>query len=790
MTSRFGALLRQRRQRAGWSQDDLAERAGLGVRTVRDLEAGKRGNPQVRTVRLLADTLPLSEVERAELFAAAGHTEPSATGPTGTGSTGTRPFDTGPTDTPPGHAQPFTVLPPDARPTSEDVTGPATRPPGADPLAEAADALAHAVHARWLREEEHQQVHDPVPLPVRWRPAPASLRDSWANVRVAKPGETARPLDLGGRLDRIVEVYRRVPSRRLVVLGRAGAGKTILTTRFVLDLLGARAPADPVPVIFGLGSWNPVRTELRDWLAEQLVRDHPGLAAPGPGGSSLAAALVDAHRVLPVLDGFDEVAGGLHRAALAALNATTLPLLVTSRVAEYRAAVEATGVLRAAGAVELVDLTGADLADYLPRTTGTTGRSGNPWQPVLDQVLAHPDGVLAAVLTTPLMVALARRIYSDAPGHDPAELLDAARFDAVEAVEQHLLAGFVPAVYQERRGAGGYDVEHVRRWLGHLADHLTRLGTHNLAWWQLGTSLPRRARALVVALAISACLTVADVVVEGVLIQAVTVELVALGVVIGLLAGVSFGLAHWHLARVQPLQPVRFRLRLGFGGGPGSRWPRVRSRARMGLLFGVLVGCAYGLVVQLAALVITGVGKPPLMVLIDLGVFTAVFGSGAMLAFGLIAAVESPLDLRSAASPAGLLRANRRTVLVQMALFMPMFAAFVAATTWLIVLAWTSLPLEAWSGITMVWSGLSGFVLGLVGALGGTIGYVLGMTAWGQWVVFARFWLPLTGRLPWVVEGFLDDAYRRGVLRRVGAVYQFRHARLQDHLTESYRTGR
>ncbi len=27
---------------------------------------------------------------------------------------------------------------------------------------------------------------------------------------------------------------------------------------------------------------------------------------------------------------------------------------------------------------------------------------------------------------------------------------------------------------------------------------------------------------------------------------------------------------------------------------------------------------------------------------------------------------------------------------------------------------------------------------------------------------------------------FLDDAHRRGVLRQVGAVYQFRHALLQD----------
>lgn len=185
----------------------------------------------------------------------------------------------------------------------------------------------------------------------------------------------------------------------------------MLTTRFVLDLLGARNPADPVPVIFSLGAWHPERVGLRDWLADQLTRDHPFLAAPGPSGGTLAAALVDSQRVLPVLDGFDEIAAGLHRSALNALNATTLPLLLTSRVDEYRDAVEGTDVLTSAAAVVLADLACEDLADYLPRTTRKTGPGGNVWKPVLDEV--RNGGPLAQVLTTPLMVALARRIYSD-----------------------------------------------------------------------------------------------------------------------------------------------------------------------------------------------------------------------------------------------------------------------------------------------------------------------------------------------------------------------------------------
>ena len=101
-------------------------------------------------------------------------------------------------------------------------------------------------------------------------------------------------------------------------------------------------------MIFGLGSWQPRRIGLRDWLAEQLMRDHPFLAAAGPTTGRWPPRSWTPARVLPVLDGFDEIAAGLHRPALVALNTTTLPLLLTSRVDEYRDAVDGTDVLTSA----------------------------------------------------------------------------------------------------------------------------------------------------------------------------------------------------------------------------------------------------------------------------------------------------------------------------------------------------------------------------------------------------------------------------------------------------------
>lgn len=61
------------------------------------------------------------------------------------------------------------------------------------------------------------------------------------------------------------------------------------------------------------------------------------------------------------------------------------------------------------------------------------------------------------------------------------------------------------------------------------------------------------------------------------------------------------------------------------------------------------------------------------------------------------------------------------------------------------------------------------------------------VSAWGHWLIIARLWLPLTGRLPWRLRTFLDDAYDRGVLRQSGPVWEFRHERLQRHLAEPVR---
>ncbi|MFJ4860285.1 helix-turn-helix domain-containing protein [Streptomyces sp. NPDC088748] len=809
MSSRFGALLRGLRHEAGMTQEQLAERSRLGVRTIHRLETGKPTDARMGTVKQVAHALA-DELRRdrdelwTDLLAAHRGNAAAATGPAAEEHV----RESSAPDAAPA-PDPAPVPDPVPAPPPVPAVRPGTLPTSRSALAAVAEALAHDVYGRCIREEEQRRIHDPFPLPVRWRSAPAELLDHRDNISGTSPAAPS----LDGGLTDIAHVYRRVRSGRLVVLGRAGSGKTVLVLRFVLDHLGARTPGEPVPVVFSMGSWDPTGTTLRDWLIARLLRDHPNLDASAPGGSTLAAALVDAGWILPVLDGFDEMAPGLLGVALRELNTSALPLFLTSRTEQFAEAV-GVEVLRRTAGIELLDLDADDLVHYLPRTArptapaGRDGRAATGWDPVLERLRTDPEGApgarLAAVLRTPLMVLLARTLYSDTPAQDPAVLLDSARFPTPGAIEEHLLAGFVPSVYgspptavpgaRRTRGPRTWDPLRARHYLGHLAGHLDRPERRegqDLAWWQLRESLPLTSRILAVVLACSLVTAVADWLVfpaknlaagHGAAFALGTGLLDAL--LFGPAVGLAFGLVHGLVALlgIRAFEPSRVRIRLPGrhrpSAGPSAR--RVATLVPAGLLGGLVMGLGCGLAHTVGAqLTYGGVLLDPAVVeatAVNCLMYGLTFALAGGLVLGLVATLETPIDLGRAATPTDLLAINRSIVVRQ--------ALFLAPMLTLVIAFGGRLMTELLQGVVgpLTWPMAEGLALGAVGGVAGSLSYALAFTAWGQWVLLTRIWLPLTGRLPWATVAFLEDAYRRGVLRQVGAVYQFRHARLQRHL--------
>ena len=77
----FGERLRAYRLQAGLTQQELAERSGVGLRTVRDLERGRVGRPRARSVELLVEALGLAQGDSDRLRSAGTASAADGAGP-------------------------------------------------------------------------------------------------------------------------------------------------------------------------------------------------------------------------------------------------------------------------------------------------------------------------------------------------------------------------------------------------------------------------------------------------------------------------------------------------------------------------------------------------------------------------------------------------------------------------------------------------------------------------------------------------------------------------------------
>src|ERR1700744_2253724 len=83
--ARPGEWLRQQRVAAGLTQEDLAERSGVSVRAIADLERGRTKRPYPSSVRALVRALGLPEEAGNELVARSGAGDGAGAGDTAPG---------------------------------------------------------------------------------------------------------------------------------------------------------------------------------------------------------------------------------------------------------------------------------------------------------------------------------------------------------------------------------------------------------------------------------------------------------------------------------------------------------------------------------------------------------------------------------------------------------------------------------------------------------------------------------------------------------------------------------
>lgn len=619
---------------------------------------------------------------------------------------------------------------------------------GEVPDERAAAGLARLVQRQWAQDAAVRLLRRPRALAVGWS----------VSTRAAAPSGDAfglgAPRIARGDVTDLVRLFRRLPARRLVVTGAPGSGKTVAALLLTLDLLAERQPGEPVPVLLPLSTWD-AKEPFEDWLTRQLTEEYPTLAGRWRYRPDALAWLV-----LPVLDGLDELPPARRVAALAALD-TQLPdqpLVLTCRTEAYGEAVAASGSpLNRAAVVDLAPVTAAAAAGYLPAGQVDGARR---WAPVVAELREHPERPLARALSTPLMVYLARTVYT-APGADPAALVDPARSTDPAAITAHLIDRYLPAVYAGR----GYPAERAAAWLAFLAARLPGPAGEDLAWWDLPRWVDRWPRVAGTVTGILSGLT-------GGLATATSVTILAgpaWGIPAGLLAALHVGTTcALEYRRGRPVtRPRLVRLRFRTALRP-TRASLVRGvqcavliAVQVGLFLGLAIGFQQGLATGLATGAVVGfcVGLP-----------------GGFVEY-VVQNLVCPADETDRVGPRSSLASDRAACLLQAAvgalLFAPVLGLIVGVLAGPLMGLYTGLV----SGLASAMFGalLTGFPPERMPNAGlGWIPYVI-----------ARGWLAAHGRLPWRLLRFLEDAHDRGVLRQSGVVYQFRHASVREHLTRA-----
>ena len=654
-----------------------------------------------------------------------------------------------------------------------------------------ADLLAVAVKTQWEQAAGERGLADG-PIPVTWGRPSLPLAGPAAAAAGSRrfaplPGLTpVRETQLAaGQIGDLHTVYGGLGSGRLVIAGAPGAGKTGAAILLVLaalqhrDQVGAEDRVKvPVPVLVTAQDWDPRRQPVREWLTGRLQQTYPLFA--GPTGAANAGGLIDTGKITVILDGLDEIAADLRPVALQALNQASFRVVILSRTAEMTSAASRHGVLRGAAAIELRVIDAATAAGYLQRVQLDPPPEG--WRDLIGRIRASPASPLTQALSSPLALTLIRDTYQS--GDDARELLDqcdtiqkrVSDTQAAEEITGHLLNRVLPAAYAPRPGQPTrYDLQTAQDALAKIAARMNQDGTRDLRWWHISRWAPSAPRIIAGGLVVGLVAGLVAGLVSGLVFG----EYALLsGLVFGLLGAVVAGF----MAGLAALGTSGPPAGTGRIGRPRLRLVFTRRSLRYGLVVWLVIGLAVALVFMIPGLLVRGFEAGVATWLVNGLVFGLVFGSVAGLAgvlgVGLANAFEDP-DSTSSLSPAISWRNDRR------------HAIAIGLVIWLVV--WLATGLTGGLVVGLVGDFVGGLVAGLVIApIGGlAAGLVAGLSTSHAWpaalaaVQLARRW-----RTPLHLMNFLNDAHERNVLRTVGPVYQFRHARLQDLLAATAANGR
>ncbi|MEV7624104.1 hypothetical protein [Actinoplanes sp. NPDC089786] len=602
----------------------------------------------------------------------------------------------------------------------------------------AADDLARQVRKQWVEEtrklglRSHSLMLVPRSVEYPSRDAVGTPR-SPAGRPVEHPGDAVPT--------RLASLLNAADLSRLLVLGSAGSGKTILAVQLLLELLDARQAGTGVPVLLNISSWDPTAVHLHAWMRRELTALYPAF----PGGAKTVQNLIDDGLIVPFLDGLDEMPAQTRPNALTELSAvmgTSSPVVLVSRSREFEKAVRTSGAtIENVVTIRMKPVRAPDIAAYLLAGTFDNGKL---WEPVTARLGGDQRSVIAKALSTPLMAYLARVVYQRPP-RMPEELL---RFRTASQIEQHLLKEYAPSLYKHHVGMPDaellpgsrwrrYEAEKATAWLAYLAAVVEHQQSPDIAWWKipilaLGSDHPVPGAKRKYA---NLCGLLAGLPAGG------TLAATWVGPPYGIIKALSiFPLGTLFYGAI-----AAFVGRKQFDVSNDPQYVRTKwsSLLKAVVTGAAVVGAATALGVQLGNPHVTGAG---------------IFAGSIVVLAQLCTTAGGSEDF---VTPLKTLRRDRMIALT---------LAAITTTTAGYFLLLVGRQDEGYASVVFV------ALFSVVCA-----GFV---TAWPRFLTL-QILLAIRGEGPVLLLRFLEDARARGILRHNGASYQFRHASLQKLLAVS-----
>lgn len=687
-------------------------------------------------------------------------------------------------------------------------------------------ALREAVRNRCEFEHVALKLKNSQPMPVKWEMAGigVSVDPSFA----FRPSASPPAFDVrSDEPEAVAANYLALEHGRLIILGDAGSGKTVLAHQIQWELLSTSPESVPVVFTLARGNIDPDKT-LKDWIVDSLKDDYPEIWSRRDIGIGVVEQLVRNNRILPILDGLDEVEPPSRASIVEHLNTNlTGAFILTCRGEVFAELVKQSGKVDGAAVIQSKIMIPAEVAEYL--SPFITGEHAN-WSLVLDCLSENSNEAVVRVCTSPLGLWLLCAVYlhpdSDSYGWDVAHILDKRRFPDSDKLKTHLFESLIPSVLRHRksrpedssdpfRARRTWNPRDARSWLTYLAQSLN--GKTDIRWWHLyrerpqGNSYRNRLMRLPILKSVDfRSESPAAVVgwITGVLL------LLSVGVylaVAGTFSALSGFAPFLVLGYILVAEPLFKAVRRAARAIPGriritSRRPtpylvHAFRQRRLGwrYLLGAAIFGAWGAMIAGNSAVSEVIGMPltsstllRFLLLVPAGfVFGSLVASLHIVAVGVNdwiwnkhggddehcpACAEERRELNRWQTPEISLQGSRKRFLTIFSGIV-LFVAIAGISLAVSVLIARPGKERDYALLFLLTTGLP-LLLTLPLALTTA---VLAEAAWARFIVTSK-WLALRSKVPWRTMAFLGDVQRVGLLRVEGSVYQFRHSELRDYL--------